>query len=415
MYILFIVISCLSGYSQSVLSYTQEQQALFDSLQKKIDILEERLKKQKNNMDASIYFTQKELEKAIFMKKYEEFVIDEKLDAAIDMTRAKIEESRKKKDQVSVDFYTQYEKRWYEEVRLQRIKYQDLFKSEKNFKKEYEKYTDLETVEGYEKAKRICVLAIKYAMETGGQNTTINYLENYWKAADAREFDLSSPYDLERLTSKEKFFDKLFLPLVESDSIQHIEEAGRIVDHCITYSNYTITPLPPAYFYKKRNVVAAAISDYYDKLGNKMDLSKLTDRAIKLRLDTLNPYGVFKWGQSILVIHYFTPKSNSVDVRRGEAILKADQQLIKYITLNDLGTIEEDDKMGYTFVIPYFRPEGRMDFYFDVSVEGFQYMVCYTMVKSPEFTQKIIKYMPPIQFEEELEANESKEKEKKQQ
>ena len=42
-------------------------------------------------------------------------------------------------------------------------------------------------------------------------------------------FDLGSPYDLASLTGNVKEFEKVFLPLVESDSITHVKEAETLL------------------------------------------------------------------------------------------------------------------------------------------------------------------------------------------
>lgn len=400
--VIVLLIFGIKAHCQLQTHYKKEKQAYFDSLDAKIVHLNKKIKEQSNAMDAGVYFTRKELEHIMFIRAFEEFVLNEELEAAKSLTETRIEHSQKKKDDASVEFYNGYMKRWHLEYKSQRLRYQKLFSKEKNFKKEYDFYMKQGTIEAYLKAKRITELAMKYAREQS-LTSTLKYLQHYYILIDANIFDLESPYTLEKLTKSDKYFCNIFNPLVSSDSLKHIQEAGEITDQCYFYSSITKSKLDTVYFARKRSIVASAIADYFDMQERVVDLTKITDHAISLRLDTLNPYGVFKWGKYIIVIDNMVPQSTFPNVRRGEAILKADIQLIKYINANKIGKVKPNATMGHTFLIPFFVNNTNEFFLFDKKYNSYQFMVCYTKVVNEVFTKEVIKYLPPIQFIEELE------------
>ncbi|NJK85157.1 MAG: hypothetical protein HC906_03520 [Bacteroidales bacterium] len=257
-----------------------------------------------------------------------------------------------------------------------------------------------ETEEELEKAQRMNNLAIKYATENQFTET-LKYLEFYKLQIEGKIFDFKSPYDLDIVANNEQFFEKEFLKLVGSDSINEIKQAEELVDHCIYYSTKIQCELDSAFFSKKRKYVASAISDYYDRVGMQENLQNMTDQAIIASLDTLNPTGVFKWHGKILIINEFIPVYTSPNLKKGEAIMDADKKLIKYIKDLDVIKLSDDYKISGTYFIPYRVNGEKQEFVFNYETKKWQYMMCYTNIQNSFLTKELSKYMPPVLFKEE--------------
>jgi hypothetical protein len=278
--------------------------------------------------------------------------------------------------------------------------YQALFEKEKNFRKEFNALIKDETVDAYKRAQHMINLALKYAEENNFTEVAKG-LRNYNIFCDAKLFDLQSPYDLNELTQNEKNFEKVFLPLIESDSIAVIKEAEKLVEYCIQYADFMKNPLNKEYFDQQKLAVATAISDLLDKQGSGSRLKALTDQYILARLDSLNPGGVYKWHEYIIVISEFTPASGFENVKKGEAIIHADNVLATYLKKNKLCKSTEDLKFGYSYIIPYISNNKTNSFLYHPDRQLWQYIACYTLVNNPGYMHEITRYMPPIQFKDE--------------
>ena len=402
--VILVLSSNLATAQKSVgLSGTKET---IDSLVSRIDILKNKLAQLKESRDPSLYYVKKEYDHTIFSKQYEELYVSEDLDKAKEIIEQRLEKATLRKDKVSISFYNDYKDRVNRDIKMQKIHYQTLFKKEKNFKKQFFNLVKEENMTAYSKASRMTELALKYAKENKLENT-VEYLSHYKQYIDAVIFDHKSEYDLKKLTRNENDFEDVFVPLLSSDSIHQIKEAGNLVKYCYDYAASTKSIIDTNYFAKQQKTVKTAISDYFDKQHDDLELAQITDQAIIGRSDTINPAGVYKWQDRIVVIGYFTPQSGFENVRRGEAIITADKLLAKYVKENDIGRIKSGEKFGYTFLLPFQQEESVTDFLYDREKEKWQYMVCYTKVVSTYFTREISKYMPPIKFSDEATANQN--------
>jgi len=281
--------------------------------------------------------------------------------------------------------------------------YQDLFQKEKNFKKEFERFSESGAPEDFQKAQRMVDLALKYARENN-LTETVKYLEVYQAYAKALIFDHESVYDLASLTNNEKEFQKVFQPLIASDTLDRIKEAEVLLAHCLNYGRLTNSALKEEFFRKQEMLVSAALSDKLEKEGREKELARYTNQAVTAQFDTLNPRGVFKWHDQIIVIDEFTPTSGIENVKKGEAIMHADKMLAAYLQKNKLCTSVKDLKFGYAFIIPYKSNAKNTSFYYNTANQKWQYIACYTLIVSPNYTQQVSKFMPPLFFEDEMDA-----------
>ena len=80
---------------------------------------------------------------------------------AKELVETRIERSEFRRDQASVAFYRNYQDHTYALIKQQRMYYQQLFLKEKNFKKEFEKYTGPAQPESFQTAHRMVNLAIE--------------------------------------------------------------------------------------------------------------------------------------------------------------------------------------------------------------------------------------------------------------
>jgi hypothetical protein len=401
--ILFLVILARAGHPAQAQSTTLQRGsvAYFDSLNNRIDYLQKQISRLKQTRDVSYYNMQRELDLTIFIQAYEEYVVDEDLDKARELVEQRLERAEFRRDQYSLKFYNQYKDDAYALIKKQRMYYQDLFQKEKNFKKVFDRYAESGTLESYQKALRMVDLALKYARENN-LTETIKYLEAFQAYTRALIFDNESAYDLASLTNSEKEFQKVFQPLITSDSLQRIKEAENLLAHCMNYGRLTNSDLKEEFFRRQGLLVSAALSDKLEKEGREKELAKYTNQAVTAQFDTLNPRGVFKWHDQVIVIDEFIPTSGIENVKKGEAIMHADKMLAAYLQKNKLCESVKDLKFGYAFVIPYKSNAKNTSFYYNAVSHKWQYIACYTLIVSPSYTQQVSKFMPPIFFEDEM-------------
>lgn len=395
--IFFNIVSINIGNAQKIIGIVTPE--YIDSLSQRIIYIEAKLPQLKASRDPSLYYLKRELDHTKFAKAVEEWIYDEDLEKAKELCETRLERAKLRNDKASIQFFDIYKDRINKEIKYQKIRYQELFTKEKYFKKKYYSIIKEGNLESFKKAKRITLLAMKFAKENN-LNNTIEYLNTYLGYTEAKIFDLESSYDLENLTRDQKDFEKLFIPLLSSDSLHRLEEAEQLVDNCYFFSANSKSLLDTNYFAKQKQAVTTAISDFINQADNpNAELAVITDKSITARHDSLNSRGVYKWGEYIVVINNFVPSSNYEKIRIGEAILHADKALAKYIEKNDLGRLQSGDKMGQTFIIKYNSSEnGEKDFFYDEKLQSWQYMICYTQLVNSYFTKQVTKYLPPIKF-----------------
>lgn len=374
--------------------------AFFDSLDARVSYLQKRIPGLKQARDVAYYNMQRELELTLFTITVEEYIREEDLDNAKKIVDTRLEKAEFRREQHTVAFCRKYKDDVNSLIKQQRIHYQALFAKEKNFKKEFDRLEETGTKDNYQKTLRMVDLALKYANENN-LTETIKYLDNYKSYTEALIFDAGSDYDLATLTGSAKEFEKVFLPLVESDTVESIRKAEELISYCMNYSRLTGSRLDPGFFARQGLVVTSSLSDLLESKGREKELEKYTDEAVKARVDSLNPCGVFKWHDQIIVIDEFVPNSTMEAVKKGEAIIHADKMLASYLKKNKLCTSEKDLTFGYAFVIPYHSDTKNSAFFFNTYSQKWQYITCYTSVVDAGYTQHVSKYMPPILFRDE--------------
>jgi hypothetical protein len=395
-----VIITGFAGIPAQTTRLERGSVAFFDSLDHRVIDLQKQIPRLKQARDVAYYNLQRELELTLFEKSVEEYIREEDLDNAKKLVQTRLEKAEFRKEQYSVTFCRKYMDDVNSLIKQQRIHYQALFAKEKNFKREFDRLAETGSADNYDKTLRMVNLALKYASENK-LTETIKYLDNYKSYTEALIFDEGSEYDLATLTGSAKEFEKVFLPLVESDSIENIRKAESLISYCINYSRLTGSKLDPAFFARQGLVVTSSLSDFLESKGREKELEKYTDEAVKARVDSLNPCGVFKWHDQIIVIDEFKPNSTMEAVKKGEAIMHADKMLAAYLKKNKLCASEKDLTFGYAFVIPYHSDTKNSAFFYNSSSQKWQYITCYTSIVDTQYTQHVSKYMPPLLFRDE--------------
>jgi hypothetical protein len=376
-------------------------QAVFDSLENRITYLQNQIPRLKQARDVAYYNLQRELDLTLFVKAYHELVVEEDLDNARKLVESRLERAEFRRDQYSISFYNNYKNNVFSRIKQQRIYYQALFEKEKTFRKEFDRYLNPGIQDNFKKLQRMVDLAIRYARENN-LTETLAYLEKYKTYTQALIFDKGSLYDLAELTSSEKSFEKIFLPLVESDSLKDIKEAEILLSHCSNYAALTGSKLEADYLSRQYLVVASALSDVLESEGREKELERYTADAVKARVDSLNPCGVFKWHDQVVVIDEFIPSSAMENVKKGEAIIHADNMLAAYLKKNKVCQSVNDLKFGYAYVIPFKSNAKNSSFFYNAATQKWQYIVCYTSIVNSAFTIQAARYMPPLLFADEM-------------
>ena len=399
---LFILI-VTSLFSQEAIINEKLKNRL-DSLENRIKKLESQIPELKRTRHYNLYFIKQELEKTQYAYKYEKLVFDEDLEQAELILKANMHYAVKKNDVGLIKYYQRYLDDLTIKKKEREIRYQQLFVKEKTFKKELYHFLNIGDEYNILRAVRMVDLALKFAADRQ-LNSTIDYLRKYEKIVDAELFDFYSEYNLMQLANYEKQFEKQIDPLIESDSISDILEAQKIVDHCFEYSSILHTKLDPKYFGFQQNRVSKALTDYYKRQGDMEFLEEYADQAVMAKLDSINKKGIYRWNDFIIVIDEIIPNAQFKSVQKGEAIIDADKKLIEYIRVNRLAKLGKEVNVGPTMLIPFSSEDGPENFQFNPEAEKWQYIICYTKVKNDITTKKVNAYLPPLQFEYELDEN----------
>lgn len=399
----FIVVTFLFGCHAE--AYTQfrdkknSSDQIIDSLDNRIKELQSRIPGLHEKRNLEYFNIKRELDHTIFLKSYEEYLKHEELYKAKSLVEEKLQRAEFRCDGLSRDFYQEYKKRIYSQIKQQKIYYQHLFEKEKAFKKHLNLYLKEGTHESLERAIRMIDLSIKYASENQFSETE-KYLHKYRNYVSALILDLHSPFDLDKLSSNSAAFEKAFNELVSADSLEQIKKAEELTEQCYTYNLKMGNEIDTLYYFKKKLMVASSVADYNDRIG-KQDLQDITDQAVVARLDSLNPRGVYKWHEFIVIINEFTPKYGSHNLKKGEAVMESDKMLFNYIRRQEIAKIKGDYKIHGTKFIPYKDGNKMEEFIYNYDTRRWQYMICYEMIENTYFTGEIRKYMPPIVFSQE--------------
>ncbi len=394
---LFLFLS-ISLFSQEKY-YDIETRTLLDSLDKRILDLNKKIQNFGGNRDATYFYSKRELDMTIFLREYEELIFDENLLQAQRLIESRVKTSEKRSDKFAVDYYLGYKTMLTKLRSSKRAHYQKLFAKEKTFKKEYDKYIKPGDEFAYVKALRMLELAINFALEMG-LNETLDYLVRYENYTRALLMDLNSNYELDKLTSTESSFQKVFNVLLESDSLDILIQAQELVNSCSNYSAKALSNLDTNYFAMQRIVVANAMADWNERQGISTELSSLTGQAVVARRDSLNREGIYQWNDLIVVIGSVNFDSKSENVMRGEAIIAADRRLYNYIRINKVANVNRKMELGKTYLLPIEDKDKVGYFRFDHDKNAWQYMVAYSIVINKKTTEEIGRFLPPLQFQD---------------
>ncbi len=396
---LFLTFNC--GKAQEKL-FDEKTKQTIDSLDNRIEILGSSIKKMEGHRDASLFRTKRELDMTIFLRQYEEYVFDEDLMAVQRLIDSRIKASEKRSDKFALKFYDGYQTKLTKLRGAKRAHYQELLAKEKNFKKEFYLYAKRGDEYSLIKTARMVDLAINYAQEQNLKQT-LSYLNKYRKLAKAMLYDFQSEFDLKKLSNSSKKFLKTFETLIEDDSLEVIQQGMKLAEQCLNYSQGVECRLGPGFFNMQKVVAANAIADWNKRQGLSAELASLTGQAVIARLDSVNREGIYKWNDMILVIGSVDFSSNSYMVRRGEAIIDADKTIINYIRVNKVANVKNrKTHTGITYMVPFVIDKKKEYFQYNLNKSQWQYMICYSEVINEKVTAEMSKFLPPLQFREEI-------------
>jgi hypothetical protein len=382
--------------------FDEETKYTIDSLDNRIIHLEKSIVQMGNSRDANLFRTKRELDMTKFLRQYEELIYDEDLISAQNLIEKKIQEANKRMDKFAIDYYKSYKSKLTRIRGQKRSRYQELFAKEKNFEKEYKSYIKNGDEYSLARAKRMVELAVKYAEEKR-LNETLKYLYRYKDLTDALIYDLKSEYDLKKLSNNESYFLKTFEPLLDSDSLEVIMKGVELANQCYNYTSTTPCKITPDFFGMQKIAAANAVADWNERQGITAELAALTGQSVIAKLDSINKEGIYQWKNLILVIGYVSFSSKSDMVRRGQAIIDADKTLIDYVRVNKLAKVKNNKiEAGQTYMISYLIDGKKEYFNYDVNKKEYQYMICYTSLINDKVTQEMIRFLPPLQFLEEI-------------
>ncbi len=376
----------------------------FDSLDTRIVELNQQLRAYGTERHAQYFYVRREIDMTLFVREFDQLVYDENLQQAQVLCDSRKAASEKRFDNFGVEFYSGYQAK-ITQLRADKMRhYQSLLEKEKNFKKEYRQYIAPADEAAYLKTLRMIDLALRYTEETG-RTETMAYLLFYQAQAKALLFDFYSEYDLAELTNNQNAFLKIFEPMLESDSLKQLLEGQELARFCFDYTSGALCKLDTNYFSMQKIVAANAIADWNERQGFSAELSTLTGQAVVARRDSLNREGIYQWKDLILVIGSVNFSSKSEAVRRGEAIIDADKTLFEYLRVNKYSNSASKVNLGQTTLLPVKDKDRVVFFQYDPSCDAWQYIIAYSEVMDKKFTKEMSRFLPPLQFQEDIQEN----------
>lgn len=377
-----------------------------DSINKSIKSLESEMPKLKRSRSYQLFYKKQELEKLRFLLQYEKYLINEELQLARNLIEVSLRAAENRKHAELTEFYLEYRKRLNAAVIAKREHYQELFGKEKNFRKVLYGFLEEKNDYNISRAEQMVYLANKFATENNLESV-LDFLKKYDAEVNAMRQDFESEFELEMLTSNKNKYMSVVMDLIESDSINDILKAQRLVNECYQYSLQWNTKLTPAFFEIEQNVVLRSISDWYKRQGIIAQISEFNEKSVIAQRDSVNVDGVYRWNDYILVIGEMDHRAKMENVKRGEAIIHADKKLLEYIRVNRLAKFRRSVKVGTTALIPFKVKLEENFFIYNLTTEKWQYIIVYTRLKSAGLTDKLITYLPPIQFDFEITEDDS--------
>lgn len=382
--------------------FDEKTKYTLDSLDNRITHLEKSIEQMGTSRDANLFRTKRDLDMTKFLRQYEELIYDEDIFSAQNLIEKKIQEAEKRMDKFAIDYYKTYKSKLTRLRGQKRARYQELFAKEKNFEKEYKTYIKGGDEYSLIRAKRMVDLAIRYAEEKQ-LSETLKYLYRYRELTAALIYDLHSEFDLRKLSNNESYFLKTFEPLLESDSLDVIMKGAELANQCYNYTSTTPCKINPGFFDMQKIAAANAIVDWNERQGITAELATLTGQSVIARLDNLNREGIYQWKNLILVIGTVKFSSKSEMVRRGEAIINADRTLLDYVRINKIAKVKNNKiEAGKTYMVSYYIDGKKTYFNYDYNKNEYQYMICYTSIVNEKVTEEMIRFLPPLQFQEEI-------------
>ncbi|MGM5481467.1 MAG: hypothetical protein ACQESE_03575 [Nanobdellota archaeon] len=366
-----------------------------------------------------------------FKLKYARLVQEEELYKAKEIVETRYFDAQEMSNEkvFMKDYYEDIHKR----LKLMNNYYQDMLSDEKTFKNEFNRSIG---ENGFIKAifhepdskdlQEGMSLVLKSIHYTELENTGIeaNYLEHYKNKLKAWIIDDTSTLDIKKMTRNSRQFSKSIEKIIEQDSIPFYEKAVQATRTCITYDSLLNTNVSGMQFKRTMNMLSSRIvqkqqlKNEYDEMNT--NLQSEQDNSISLRTlrsDTLNPTGIYQYGNKILVIidqkakksNYYGEISSRASPLRpslGAFIASAGAKLSQYVQeiegdrfkpgkYHDM-EIPQDPRLFEGCIIPYFVDRKQKPF-LKVNNDTYQARIVFSSIKNQRYTEKFREeYLPLV-------------------
>ncbi|MBN1175759.1 hypothetical protein JXA48_03875 [Candidatus Woesearchaeota archaeon] len=273
--------------------------------------------------------------------------------------------------------------------------FSEILKSEKTFKKEYNKQIRDLDEENLKQIDLFLYSALKYAQSK--EQSKEKLVLSYKNKTKALIIDKECEEDLKKTVGKgqDKFEERLE-EMIEKDN-KDFEEIFEFVNQSQEYAKLTESPIQEGYFEltKKRLEAYNIKKEEKEKRNNKTNLEIIT-------LEDLNNPGIYTYENKIVVIIDFALKSYDIRVNKGTLIHESDKAI--YLMMLKANKIKrnQDLKIKGGDVIPYKQENNFIDYKytkkFDENNNAMaQGRVIYTTVENKNQTKQLTeKYLTPI-------------------
>lgn len=348
-----------------------------------------------------------------------------------------VEKRFEKAPEMSTDkeFYKDYLKDVHKRIKYMNTHYQEILSSEKRFEKEFNKAIGenglLKAVfhepsrEDIDNGLRLIKRCRQYTKHSQS-GIKAAYLEAYNNQLQAFLLDDTSQYDLKGMTRNDKRFTKTIKEIIENDPETGFKKALQATKICMRYDSLQDTNISRRQLHRMQNLLSSRMTQERKMKAQARDQEENPEKpdkavstsATTLSSDTLNPEGIYRYGNKMLVVlNYTKTKDFQMDTRTsavrpstGALINAGAIKLSRYVdqiegNMTRQGkyhkvTVPNDPSLPEGCLVPYLIDRKQQEF-LRVGKNTYQARILFHSVKNERYTQKLREqYLPTITVED---------------
>ena len=360
------------------------------------------IKNLKNSKDfQKSYFLKAEINKLNFIIDYDSLITKDKIDAAEILVKEKLSNKELGESVTGeLKLYKKYKRDIEQRLIEADEKYKRIIEKKRKFKKKFNTIVKEKDLNSLEEGEDLVNHCLNYCKRN--QIVVPDYLKYYKNYTESRIFDKKSNFELEKCSKSKKNLEKELEPFIKSENIEKYLKAKDFMDTLKQY--VSIAPkvkLKHSEFLKERYKLIKLIEKQQELLNYDRISKNGKNYSIEhFRNDTLNPEGIFSFGNKIIVIKSFNSNSQNPVIIKGKGIRGADKILVRYADENDNSEkhSKANEKIKEDKIIPYLKGDNIKEYYYD-NMGVYQIRISYNQIRNKSFTKSLIEGLKPIKLD----------------